>query len=122
ILNRLVISVPLFLIAIALVLYSQTNSEGFNMIWRYFSWFNQILAVFTLWTVTAFLTFTKRPYWITLVPALFMTSVCMTYICIAPEGLQLSAPVSYGVGVLCMIIAACWFFVWEKKVSKNKKI
>ena len=60
------------------------------MIWRYFAWANQTLAVFTFVGYNGFLAVSKKPYIITLIPALFMTSVCSTYICIAPEGLGLS--------------------------------
>ena len=40
------------------------------------------MAVFTLWAITVYLAVSKKPYVITLIPALFMTSVCSTYICI----------------------------------------
>jgi hypothetical protein len=53
------------------------------------------LAVFTLWAGTVFLyknarTIKKYPYayLIALIPALFMTMVSVSYIFIAPEGLQ----------------------------------
>ena len=53
--KRLVICIPLFLVAIALLLYSQKDKDGFDMIWRYFAWSNQTLAVFTLWALTVVL-------------------------------------------------------------------
>ena len=84
--RRLYICIPMFIVAIGLLLYSLRDANGFNMIWRYFAWANQTLAVFTLWAITVFLAVSKKPYIITLVPALFMTCVCSTYICIAPEG------------------------------------
>jgi carbon starvation protein CstA len=113
--RRLYISLPMFVIAITILLYSLKDADGFNMIWRYFAWTNQTLAVFTLWAVTVFLVSTKRIYWVTLIPALFMTAVCSTYICIAPEGIGLSHPVSYGIGICCTLIGAVWFAVWESK-------
>jgi carbon starvation protein CstA len=113
--RRLYISLPMFVIAIAILLYSLKDADGFNMIWRYFAWTNQTLAVFTLWAVTVFLVSTKRIYWVTLLPALFMTAVCSTYICIAPEGIGLSHPVSYGIGICCTLIGAVWFAVWKSK-------
>ena len=47
--KRLLISVPLFLISIVILIYSLKDQAGFDMIWRYFAWTNQTLAVFTLW-------------------------------------------------------------------------
>lgn len=88
------------------------------MIWRYFAWANQTLAVFTLWAITVFLAVSKKTYIITLIPALFMTCVCSTYICIAPEGLGLSHAASYGVGIACVVVAAVWFYIW---ISKQKQ-
>ena len=116
--RRLYICIPMFAVAIGLLLYSLRDADGFNMIWRYFAWANQTLAVFTLWAITVYLVVAKKPYWITLIPALFMTSVCSTYICIAPEGLGLSHIVSYCIGIGCVVVAIAWFFIW----LENKKI
>lgn len=77
--RRLYICIPMFAVAIGLLLYSLRDADGFNMIWRYFAWANQTLAVFTLWAITVYLVVAKKPYWITLIPALFMTSVCSTF-------------------------------------------
>jgi hypothetical protein len=90
------------------------------MIWRYFAWANQTLAVFTLWAITVFLAVSKKTYIITLIPALFMTCVCSTYICIAPEGLGLSHAASYGVGIACVVVAAVWFYIWISKQKTRK--
>ena len=108
------------IVAIGLLLYSLRDANGFNMIWRYFAWANQTLAVFTLWAITVFLTVSKKPYIITLIPALFMTCVCSTYICIAPEGLGLSHTVSYGIGIVCVVVAAVWFYIWMNKQKTRK--
>ena len=118
--RRLYICIPMFIVAIGLLLYSLRDANGFNMIWRYFAWANQTLAVFTLWAITVFLAVSKKPYIITLVPALFMTCVCSTYICIAPEGLGLSHTVSYGVGIACVMVATVWFYIWINKQKTRK--
>lgn len=107
--KRLYICIPMFLAAIALLLYSLRDAEGFDRIWRYFAWSNQTLSVFTLWAITVYLVEARKNYWIALVPALFMTCVCSTYLCIAPEGFGLPHGVSYGVGIGCVVIAAIWF-------------
>lgn len=79
--NRLMISIPLFIIAGFLLWYNIADEDGFNVIWRYFGWANQTLAVFMLWTATAYLVKNKKglAYMITMLPAAFMTSVCTTY-------------------------------------------
>ena len=118
--RRLYICIPMFVLAIGVLLYSLRDANGFNMIWRYFAWANQTLAVFILWAITVFLAVSKKPYIITLVPALFMTCVCSTYICIAPEGLGLSHTVSYGVGIACVMVATVWFYIWINKQKTRK--
>ena len=118
--KRLMICIPLFLLTIGVLVYSLSDAEGFKIIWRYFAWCNQTLAVFTLWAITVYLVRGKKNYFITLLPALFMTLVCSTYICIAPEGLSLSQGVSYGIGGACMLVAVIWFIVWFNKESKKR--
>ena len=77
--RRLYICIPMFIIAVGLLLYSLSDAEGFDKIWRYFAWGNQTLAVFTLWAVTVYLVKADKNYWVTFIPALFMTSVCSTF-------------------------------------------
>ena len=120
--RRLYICIPMFVAAIGLLLYSLSDANGFNMIWRYFAWANQTLAVFTLWAITVYLVRSGKPYWITLIPALFMTAVCSTYICIAPEGLGLTHTLSYIIGGICTGVGVAWFIVWKgRSALKNNK-
>ena len=116
--KRLLICVPLFLITIGVLVYSLKDVEGFKIIWRYFAWCNQTLSVFTLWAITVYLVRERKNYYITLLPALLMTLVCSTYICIAPEGLSLPQPVAYSIGGVCVLIAMVWFITWYRKKRK----
>lgn len=119
--RRLYICIPMFLAAIALLLYSMEDAAGFDMIWRYFAWSNQTLSVFTLWAITVFLVVSGKNYWITLIPALFMTCVCSTYLCIAPEGFGLPHALSYYAGLGCAVVAIIWFVAWKTKGSRGKR-
>lgn len=99
--GRLPLSLVIFALTFALLIYAVRDAQGFSVLWRYFAWSNQTLACFALWTVTAYLLLRRREraasgvpqsrlasyaYLITLLPALFMTAVCIVYIAIAPEG------------------------------------
>jgi carbon starvation protein CstA len=77
--NRFVISIPLFIVGILLVLFMNASTANFNIIWRYFSWSNQTLATIALWAASAYLAKTGKNYWITLIPATFMTAVVTSY-------------------------------------------
>ncbi|PXX24578.1 carbon starvation protein A [Arenibacter sp. ARW7G5Y1] len=111
IINRLLISLPLFIIAFAL------TQIDFGIIWRYFAWSNQTLAMIVLWTITAYLIYENKAYWVTLLPAIFMTMVCSTYILIAPEGFQLPNEISYigGTLITLTITIAFWVYTSQKK-------
>jgi carbon starvation protein CstA len=78
--KRLLLSVPLFVVAFGL-----TQVE-FGIIWRYFAWSNQMLATIVLWTITIYLVNDCKNYWISLIPAVFMTAVCSSHILIAQMG------------------------------------
>ena len=78
--KRLMLSLPLLLCGGALSLIN------FQIIWRYFSWSNQTLAMITLWTAAAFLARVRHNFWPVAIPAVFMSAVCSTYILVAPEG------------------------------------
>ncbi|PIE83931.1 MAG: carbon starvation protein A [Bacteroidia bacterium] len=122
--SRLMISIPLFVVSGGLLIYSLQDKESFNVIWRYFAWANQTLAVFTLWTTTVYMAMRYRlAYWVSLLPAVFMTCICVTYICIAPEGLGLPTGVAYSVGGASVVVAFAWFAIWynmwrEKTLAK----
>lgn len=113
ILKRLMISVPLF-VAGYIILHA-----NFSVLWRYFAWCNQTLAVFTLWALTVYLTQKRKPYVITLIPALFMTAVCSTYILIAREGLHLPQELAYWLGGAVTLFIFVLFLVWRNKYLRR---
>jgi carbon starvation protein CstA len=118
--NRLLLCLPLFGIAVCLMFLD------FEVIWRYFAWFNQTLACITLWAATVWLTRKGKAYCICLLPAMFMTVVCTSYIIGAPEGfskilykmgLEASEIHSLGLiaGFIMMICCTGGFFIWKNK-------
>ena len=116
--RRLYICLPMFAASIALLLWQIENPDGFNVIWQYFGWANQTLAVFTLWTLTVYLVREKKPYIITLIPALFMTTVCSSFLFVSKQAFGLPEPVAYGLGVFVLVVAVVWFVIWKLKTNK----
>ena len=96
--NRLLITVPLLVTGGLLTWFAIANANGFQIIWRYFSWSNQTLAMIALWVATAYL-LKKGKYrfgsLLTAFPAAFMSAVSLTYIMMASEGFRLGQTVSY---------------------------
>ena len=113
IINRLLICIPLFAATVILM-----NME-FSVLWRYFGWCNQTLAVFTLWACTVYLCRHNRFYFITLVPALFMQFVVISFILLAPvpEGFGLDHTLSYGVAGITCVITLGLFGYYSRQVS-----
>lgn len=112
--NRYMITVPLFIVGIIL------SQIDFNILWRYFAWSNQTLAMLVLWTGAAYLVKNGRKHWMATVPATFMTAVSVTYILQAPEGFSLPTSISYPVGIIGAIIALIWFYNTIPKFKSTK--
>jgi len=117
--SRLAISIPLFIITFGALFYSLRDKEGFNIIWRYFAWSNQTLAVFTLWAVTVYLTQHKKNVLVTLVPALFMTVVTVTYIFMAPEGFRLAPWIAYIIAGVVSLAFLIIYLIWKRRFDKQ---
>lgn len=111
--KRLLICIPLFVVGFLLL------QVDFSIIWRYFAWCNQTLAVFTLWALTVYLAQERKMYIVTLVPALFMTAVCSTYILIAPEGLGLGVGLSQILGIVVTCVLFVFFLIWKRRLMKR---
>lgn len=119
--NRLYVCLPIFVVSIALLAWQSSNPDGFNVIWQYFGWSNQTLSVFTLWAITVYLVRKNKPYVITLLPALFMTGVCSTYLFISKQAFGLQEDLAYYLGILTVIIAMVWFVVWIRKYGEKER-
>ncbi len=119
--NRLYVCLPIFVVSIALLAWQSSNPDGFNVIWQYFGWTNQTLSVFTLWAITVYLVRKNKPYVITLLPALFMTGVCSTYLFISKQAFGLQEDLAYYLGILTVIIAMVWFVVWIRKYGEKAR-
>lgn len=112
--KRLIITIPLMAVGAAL---TQIN---FDILWRYFAWANQTLAMLALWVATVYLMRheTKRfSSLVTALPATFMTAVTTTYIMMAKEGFQMSASVAYPAGILIAVAVFAWYLVTAMKTK-----
>jgi carbon starvation protein CstA len=118
--KRLMICIPLFAVSIALLVWQIENPDGFNTIWQYFGWSNQALSVFTLWALTVYLVRNNKPFWITLIPALFMTTVCSTFLFVSKQAFGLPETIAYIIGFGCFCTAVVGFGIWYHNEVKSK--
>ena len=123
--NRLMLCVPVLGIGCILGFGNALGKIDYQIIWRYFSWSNQTLAMIVLWAGAMFLAQNKKNYWICAVPATFMSAVSMTYFMMAGECMGLiaffknNAKVGYPVGLI--FAAACLYLFLSKAKDASKK-
>ena len=118
--KRLYIAIPLFAVSALLLWFNVSDANGFNTIWRYFGWANQTLSVFMFWTATVYLVRTKGGLWylVTLMPGLFMTSVCTTFILVDKIGLGLPASTIPWFAIGTFAISAILFYLWKNRKNR----
>ena len=109
--KRLIISAVVLGGGIAMSFFDLTT------IWTYFGWANQCLATIALWTATSYLYRNHKNYLMTLIPAGFMTSVCVTYIMFDKIGFRLPLKWSAITGIVVAVIVSMWFIIKHR----NKK-
>lgn len=116
--RRIYICLPLFLVTFGFLWFNIADADGFNIIWGWFGWANQTLAVFTLWALTVYLARKSKPYIITLVPAMFMTAVCSSFILVYKNSFALGDVAGYITAVIVFVLSGLLFTVWHKKFCK----
>lgn len=114
--KRMMVTLPI--VAICFVLLN----INFDVLWRYFAWCNQTLSIFTLWACTVYLARHGKVYAITMIPAMFMTWLCVTFICYAPtgaymEGVGIPLAASRVAGAVATAVSTAVFYMWKKTLS-----
>lgn len=116
--NRLLICIPLFVVVAFVLWLNIADDDGFNTIWRYFAWANQSLSIFTFWALATFLAKHRKGmrYLIAEIPGMFMTMVCVGYICNAHIGFGLPVVTSACIGAaVAVLISSVFYFLVLKK-------
>ena len=116
--KRLVICAPVFAAGIALTFVN------FDVVWRYFAWTNQALAAVVLWCIVVYLNRNKRNYWVALIPAIFMTYICSSFVFVSKQFVGMgTAPMAYVYGgLVTLAITAYMVFtmVRERKATLKR--
>lgn len=114
--KRVMLTAILFIPAIAILFFAKTNGQGFQILWRYFGFTNQLVAVFALAMITVYLKAHKKLFLASMVPGLFYTFIVFSYISNAKIGFNLPLTVSYIIGVVGMGL-----FVLYTMMTTNKR-
>ena len=128
--NRLILCIPVLGVGAFLGIGNCLKFIDYTVIWRYFSWTNQTLAMIVLWAASMYLFYDKKNYWLTAVPATFMSAVSATYFILAPECLgklvntyadgklvSYNTVVAYPIGIA---VAALFLGIFLYSIKKRK--
>ena len=131
--NRLKLCIPVLGIGAILGIGNAVGAIDYTVIWRYFSWTNQTLAMIVLWAAAMYLFTEKKNFWIAAVPATFMSAVSCTYFILAPECLGsllnsktadgaviYNTAVAYPIGIVFAAILLAVFIRATKKHGTKK--
>jgi carbon starvation protein CstA len=114
--KRVAISAPLFALGVCIILFMD-----FRMMWSYFAWMNQSLAVITLWTITVWLFRRRRPFLLAMIPAVAMTYICSSYIFISPIMVGMTnRPIAYLLGGVVTLVITLFFTLKFRKRDANR--
>ena len=131
--NRLKLCTPVLGIGAILGIGNAVGAIDYTVIWRYFSWTNQTLAMIVLWAAAIYLFTEKKTFWIAAVPATFMSAVSCKYFILAPECLGsllnsktadgaviYNTAVAYPIGIVFAILLLALFIRATKKHGTKK--
>ncbi len=115
IINRLFIVIPIVISVLLILFWAKTSSDSFSVIWRYFTFFNQLIAIPVLLCATIFLAKQGKNYLITFIPALFYVFITMSFIFSEKIGFNLPLLTAEIVGIVLTVLT----FLYVKKIMKN---
>ncbi len=112
--GRLVLAVPLFVIGYIV------SRFDFELIWRYFGWANQTLAMLVLWTGAIWLARNGRAryHWMASLPAAFITAVSVSFILCSSIGFGLSYHLSQAIGIISAVMALGLFLISLRRLAR----
>ena len=117
IINRLIIVVPIVFCVLSILYWAKINPGSFSLIWRYFTFFNQLIAIPVLCCAAIFLAKEGKNYFITLIPALFYVFITMSFI--FSEKIGFNMPLRYA-EVVGLVLTVVVFIYIYKKIKSSK--
>ena len=109
--KRLGLSLVIFALVAVILFFAKVNPAGFDILWRYFAWSNQAIAVFAFGLISVYMMKKKQPYLLALLPGMFYSMVVFSFILNAKIGFNLSWTVSYLAGGV-LTVAYAGFILW----------
>ena len=120
--KRLGLSAVIFALVAGILVFAKFNSDGFNILWRYFAWSNQTLSLFAFLAITIWMFENgKGKYaWIPLTPGAFYCFICATYIANAKIGFNIPWTIAYIIGAAAAAAYVLVILWYGKRRSANR--
>ena len=120
--NAFTLAFMLFVIVGLVLYYAKTDKSGFALLWRYFSWANETIAVFAFAMISVYMIQNKMPHFIALLPGTFYMYIVATYILHAPIGFGLEWIASYGLAGVAAILYAVAVTKFGKSMTSSQNL
>lgn len=117
--NRVILTTVIFIPVIAILVFAKVNAQGFNILWQYFAWANQTIAVFAFAMISLYLYKLKKPYIISLLPGMFYMFIISAYLLGAKIGFGLPQNIANIIGVVFALVYAGLIINTGKKALSN---
>ena len=111
--NIFTLATIIFVIVAGVLFFAKTDAQGFAILWRYFAWANETIAVFAFAMISIYMIKNKMPYFMALIPGTFYMYIISSYILHAKIGFNLSWTFAY-------IFAAILSAVYAAIIIKSK--
>ena len=115
--NRVTLSAVIFIFCAAILIFAKVSASGFNILWRYFSWANQTIAIFAFAMITVYLYVKGKNFIISLIPGIFYSFIIYTFIINAKIRFNVPMNIAYILGGIFTVLWAFFTITCAKKLK-----
>ena len=114
----------MFVLVAGIIVWAKMDTDGFQMLWRYFAWSNQTLSLFAFVCISVWLFESGKSkfVWMPLIPGAFYTFICSSFIANATIGFNLPWTISYPIGAVLTIAYVVAIVSYGKKRAAQKAV
>ena len=115
--NNLMVALGIFAAGIALLVWAKASPNGFSMLWRYFGFANQAIAVFTFGVISVYMMRKDNPFLMALIPGTFYAFIVSSFILHQEIGFRIANwNLCYAIaGVLATAFAIAVYLVGKRQ-------
>ncbi|MBR3051954.1 MAG: carbon starvation protein A [Selenomonadaceae bacterium] len=120
--NVFILALIIFAVVASVLYFAKTDAKGFALLWRYFSWANETIAVFAFAMIAVYMMNNNMPYLMAIIPGTFYMYIVSTYILHAPIGFGLNYTLSYILAAVAAAAYAAALIRFGKSLSSSRNL